>query len=129
MLAIAPSTRAVFAPRATVPQKRRQIVIQASAAHINPDIKKDQPKVVDTIVASKDISGAQFVACRCWRSKKFPACDGMTVVPFILPSTSFSFYITHAPPPLPLPPSHTGSHVKHNEATGDNVGPLIIKKE
>ena len=33
---------------------------------------------------------------RCWKSKKFPYCDG--------------------------------SHAKHNTETGDNVGPLIVKK-
>ena len=33
---------------------------------------------------------------RCWKSKKFPYCDG--------------------------------SHAKHNTVTGDNVGPLIVKK-
>ena len=37
------------------------------------------------------------VFCRCWKSKKFPYCDG--------------------------------SHTKHNEETGDNVGPLIVKKK
>jgi len=37
------------------------------------------------------------VYCRCWKSKKFPYCDG--------------------------------AHAKHNKETGDNVGPLIIKKK
>ena len=37
-----------------------------------------------------------FSILRCWKSKKFPYCDG--------------------------------SHAKHNSLTGDNVGPLIIKK-
>ena len=39
-----------------------------------------------------------YTAClnRCWKSKKFPYCDG--------------------------------SHAKHNAETGDNVGPLIVKK-
>ena len=41
----------------------------------------------------------QAVYCRCWRSATFPACDG--------------------------------AHVKHNKDCpgGDNVGPLIVKKE
>ena len=36
------------------------------------------------------------IVTRCWKSKKFPYCDG--------------------------------SHAKHNTETGDNVGPLIVKK-
>ena len=37
-----------------------------------------------------------IIVNRCWKSKKFPYCDG--------------------------------SHAKHNKETGDNTGPLIIKK-
>lgn len=61
---------------------------------VNQSILKDQEKVVDT-VNIEDI-GDKKVFCRCWKSKKFPYCDG--------------------------------AHNKHNEETGDNVGPLIIKK-
>jgi len=63
-------------------------------AKVNLNIKKDNPKVVDTC----DIEeiGSKKVFCRCWRSKSFPYCDG--------------------------------SHTQHNQVTGDNVGPLIIKK-
>jgi len=63
-------------------------------ARINNSIKLDSPKVVDT-VEIEDI-GDKAVFCRCWKSKKFPYCDG--------------------------------SHAKHNELTGDNVAPLIVKK-
>ena len=61
---------------------------------VNECIKLDSNKVVDTV----DIEdmGDKGVFCRCWKSKKFPYCDG--------------------------------SHAKHNSETGDNVGPLIIKK-
>lgn len=41
---------------------------------INHDIKKDQPKVVDT--CDVEDLGNKSVFCRCWRSKKFPLCDG-----------------------------------------------------
>ena len=80
---------------------------------VNETIKMECAKVVDTV----DIEdmGDKGVFCRyrfrklhdqiyivhvtvirCWKSKKFPYCDG--------------------------------SHAKHNTETGDNVGPLIVKK-
>merc|ERR1712221_12929 len=63
-------------------------------SRVNEMVKMDCAKVVDTF----DIEdmGDKAVYCRCWKSKKFPFCDG--------------------------------SHAKHNTETGDNVGPLIIKK-
>ncbi|KAL7877732.1 hypothetical protein SRHO_G00043750 [Serrasalmus rhombeus] len=62
---------------------------------VNLDFQKDNPKVVHAF----DIEdlGDKAVYCRCWRSKKFPYCDG--------------------------------AHTKHNQETGDNVGPLIIKRK
>ncbi|XP_031424751.1 CDGSH iron-sulfur domain-containing protein 1 isoform X2 [Clupea harengus] len=63
--------------------------------HVNLTVKKDSSKVVHSF-DMEDI-GSKAVYCRCWRSKKFPYCDG--------------------------------AHAKHNEETGDNVGPLIIKKK
>lgn len=62
---------------------------------VNRSINKDSPKVVHCF-DMEDI-GTKAVYCRCWKSKKFPYCDG--------------------------------AHAKHNEETGDNVGPLIIKKK
>ncbi|KAM4555767.1 CDGSH iron-sulfur domain-containing protein 1 [Odontesthes bonariensis] len=64
-------------------------------AKVNTSISKDSPKVVHSF-DMEDI-GTKAVYCRCWKSKKFPYCDG--------------------------------AHAKHNEETGDNVGPLIIKKK
>ncbi|XP_014795913.1 PREDICTED: CDGSH iron-sulfur domain-containing protein 1 isoform X1 [Calidris pugnax] len=64
-------------------------------AVVNPNIQKDNPKVVHAF--DMEDLGDKAVYCRCWRSKKFPLCDG--------------------------------SHTKHNEETGDNVGPLIIKRK
>ncbi|KAJ8365663.1 hypothetical protein SKAU_G00144940 [Synaphobranchus kaupii] len=68
---------------------------KSSKTKVNLDLQKDNPKVVHAF----DIEdlGDKAVYCRCWRSKKFPFCDG--------------------------------SHAKHNEETGDNVGPLIIKRK
>ncbi|XP_053734530.1 CDGSH iron-sulfur domain-containing protein 1 [Synchiropus splendidus] len=62
---------------------------------VNQCVNKDSPKVVHSF-DMEDI-GTKAVYCRCWKSKKFPFCDG--------------------------------AHAKHNEETGDNVGPLIIKKK
>ncbi|XP_049898796.1 CDGSH iron-sulfur domain-containing protein 1 [Epinephelus moara] len=62
---------------------------------VNTSVSKDSPKVVHSF-DMEDI-GTKAVYCRCWKSKKFPFCDG--------------------------------AHTKHNEETGDNVGPLIIKKK
>lgn len=62
---------------------------------VNTCVSKDSPKVVHSF-DMEDI-GSKAVYCRCWKSKKFPYCDG--------------------------------AHTKHNEETGDNVGPLIIKKK
>jgi len=62
---------------------------------VNPGVDKSNSKVVHN-VDIEDI-GDKAVFCRCWRSKKFPHCDG--------------------------------SHNKFNEDTGDNVGPLIVKKK
>ncbi|XP_036241382.1 CDGSH iron-sulfur domain-containing protein 1 isoform X1 [Molothrus aeneus] len=68
---------------------------KSSKAMVNPHIQKDNPKVVHAF--DMEDLGDKAVYCRCWRSKKFPLCDG--------------------------------SHTKHNEETGDNVGPLIIKRK
>ncbi|XP_012685348.2 CDGSH iron-sulfur domain-containing protein 1 [Clupea harengus] len=68
---------------------------KCSKPKVNLDLQKDNPKVVHAF----DIEdlGDKAVYCRCWRSKKFPYCDG--------------------------------AHAKHNQETGDNVGPLIIKRK
>ena len=57
------------------------------AGKINSAIDLSSPKVVNNLEIK---AGEKCVVCRCWKSGKFPLCDG--------------------------------SHVKHNEATGDNVG-------
>lgn len=44
---------------------------------VNNHIKKDLPKVVDTVDV-EDL-GNKSVFCRCWKSKKFPYCDGAHV--------------------------------------------------
>ena len=75
--------------------KRLYVKDHRNKSTVNPHIQKDNPKVVHAF--DMEDLGDKAVYCRCWRSKKFPLCDG--------------------------------SHTKHNEETGDNVGPLIIKKK
>ncbi|ESO93405.1 hypothetical protein LOTGIDRAFT_216266 [Lottia gigantea] len=62
---------------------------------VNLKVQKESSKVVN-MVDIEDL-GDKVCYCRCWRSKKFPLCDG--------------------------------SHTKHNEETGDNVGPLVLKRK
>ncbi|GAB6019632.1 hypothetical protein CHUAL_001194 [Chamberlinius hualienensis] len=61
---------------------------------VNPNFQKESDKVVHCF----DIEdlGAKVSLCRCWRSQKFPYCDG--------------------------------THNEYNTKTGDNVGPVVIKK-
>ncbi|KAL4431162.1 hypothetical protein ABPG75_006418 [Micractinium tetrahymenae] len=73
------AARVSFAPSLAPRAGRRALSVRASGA-INPDIKKDVEKVVDTVVVPADLGGKpQAAYCRCWRSKKFPACDGSHV--------------------------------------------------
>ncbi|XP_028756426.1 CDGSH iron-sulfur domain-containing protein NEET [Neltuma alba] len=74
---------------------KRTVLVKAEGAGINPDVRKTEEKVVDSVVIT-ELSKPLTAYCRCWRSGTFPLCDG--------------------------------SHVKHNKATGDNVGPLLLKK-
>ena len=60
-------------------------------SRINTKVDQTSPKVVNNVELK---AGEKCVVCRCWKSEKFPLCDG--------------------------------SHVKHNEATGDNVGPASV---
>ncbi|KAF5480310.1 hypothetical protein F2P56_001070 [Juglans regia] len=74
----------------------RVLVVRAEGQGVNPEIRKSEEKVVDSVVVT-ELSKPVTAYCRCWRSGTFPLCDG--------------------------------SHVKHNKATGDNVGPLLLKKK
>ncbi|XP_010034996.2 CDGSH iron-sulfur domain-containing protein NEET [Eucalyptus grandis] len=84
-----------FAGAAERARTRRVVSVRAEVQAINPEIRKSEDKVVDSVVVS-ELSKPLTAYCRCWRSGTFPLCDG--------------------------------SHVKHNKATGDNVGPLLLKK-
>eukprot|EP00640_Fibrocapsa_japonica_P005527 CAMPEP_0113936242 /NCGR_PEP_ID=MMETSP1339-20121228/3199_1 /TAXON_ID=94617 /ORGANISM="Fibrocapsa japonica" /LENGTH=105 /DNA_ID=CAMNT_0000938647 /DNA_START=115 /DNA_END=432 /DNA_ORIENTATION=+ /assembly_acc=CAM_ASM_000762 len=50
-----------------------------SSGRVNSAIKLDNPKVVDKVCCKEieDIGkDGKVVMCRCWKSKKFPYCDG-----------------------------------------------------
>lgn len=66
-----------YAAYLTYVNNKQQIRASSTVNHVNPGIKKDQPKVVDSIDV-EDL-GNKSVFCRCWRSKKFPYCDGAHV--------------------------------------------------
>ncbi|KAG6747427.1 hypothetical protein POTOM_049831 [Populus tomentosa] len=83
-------------PNIAAVRPRSLVVVRAEAQSINPEIRKSEEKVVDSVVVA-ELSKPLTAYCRCWRSGTFPLCDG--------------------------------SHVKHNKATGDNVGPLLLKKQ
>uniref|UniRef100_A0A0D9WYL7 Iron-binding zinc finger CDGSH type domain-containing protein n=1 Tax=Leersia perrieri TaxID=77586 RepID=A0A0D9WYL7_9ORYZ len=91
-----PAVTAPAAP-ARVRARRGMVAVRAEAGvgGINPSIRKEEAKVVDTVLA-EELSKPLTPYCRCWRSGTFPLCDG--------------------------------SHAKHNKETGDNVGPLLVKK-
>ncbi|XP_022909178.1 CDGSH iron-sulfur domain-containing protein 2 homolog [Onthophagus taurus] len=94
-LALVPPTAALagcgyVAYRAFCPHGRPQ-----PCGKVNPSIQKNNPKVVDSVDVEDIADKAAF--CRCWRSKKWPYCDG--------------------------------SHGTHNKETGDNVGPVVVKRE
>ena len=74
---------------------------KASSVQINLKIKKDQPKVVDAVNCGEIENLAEFK-------------DGKLVMCRCWKSSTY--------------PYCDGSHVKHNKETGDNIGPLIIKK-
>ncbi|CAD6223829.1 unnamed protein product [Miscanthus lutarioriparius] len=88
----APSPPAARAPR---PRGGLVAVRAEAGGGINPTIRKEEDKVVDTVLTG-ELAKPLTAYCRCWRSGTFPLCDG--------------------------------THVKHNKATGDNVGPLLVKK-
>jgi CDGSH-type Zn-finger protein len=51
------------------------LVRKRKPAQINFKVKKDNPKVVD-LVEVEDLAEEKITYCRCWKSSKFPLCDG-----------------------------------------------------
>jgi len=97
---------------------------------VNFDVKKDTPKVVDTV----DIEevGEKQVFCRCWRSKKVCKINSelKTYAKYFWMCANFfaNIFLGNSQFYLQFPYCD-GSHTKHNKETGDNVGPLIITCE
>uniref|UniRef100_A0A8C9HA17 Iron-binding zinc finger CDGSH type domain-containing protein n=1 Tax=Piliocolobus tephrosceles TaxID=591936 RepID=A0A8C9HA17_9PRIM len=54
--------------------KRFYVQDHRNKAMINLHIQKDNPKIVHAF--DMEDLGHKTVYCRCWRSKKFPFCDG-----------------------------------------------------
>ncbi|MFT7807663.1 CDGSH iron-sulfur domain-containing protein 2 [Arapaima gigas] len=104
--------------RPFLPKKRKQ-----KDSLINLKIQKENPKVVNEIDI-EDLKSPNACYCRCWRSK---TVRGLTASHRwrLFPGTSQP----QQAPELSRFPVCDKSHIKHNELTGDNVGPLILKKK
>lgn len=85
----------VYVTSHTFQQKWAKYKKSGHGCRINYLIKPECEKVVD-IEDIEDL-GEKVAYCRCWKSKKFPYCDG--------------------------------AHSKHNQETGDNVGPVVLKRK
>ncbi|GFR47099.1 hypothetical protein Agub_g8675, partial [Astrephomene gubernaculifera] len=62
------------APSMGAGSRRLSVVVRAEG-QINPSIRKSEEKVAD-FVKMGDLPKPKAVYCRCWRSSKFPLCDG-----------------------------------------------------
>ena len=69
-------------------QDKLKVLPGFQAARCNNKVKMDSPKVVDT-VDIEDI-GSKGVFCRCWKSNKFPYCDGKCLYMYLI-SKSLAF--------------------------------------
>ncbi|KAK3124956.1 hypothetical protein QOZ80_7BG0597740 [Eleusine coracana subsp. coracana] len=68
----------VFAPPSAPSMRPRRGMVAVRAeggSGINPAIRKEEDKVVDTVLAG-ELSKPLTAYCRCWRSGTFPLCDG-----------------------------------------------------
>ena len=70
LLVMSLSLASAFTRRSVVFSRR---AFSLSTSRINTQIDVDSPKVVHTISVSP---GEKVAICRCWKSAKFPLCDG-----------------------------------------------------
>lgn len=114
-LSFLPSAASFTAP--AVPRSTTHLQLEN---RINESIDLDSAKVatMETLEAP-----AKKVYCRCWQSGTFPLCDGTCILSMVI---RILLLIG-----LSISNDLLGTHMKHNEKTGDNVGPLIVtvKKE
>lgn len=107
-------------------------VVRAEANQpINPVIRKEEAKVVDSVLVA-ELSKPLTAYCRWFESQwelrsVFSVFDDPMFLLFsILLLCWWYGYRCWRSGTFPL---CDGSHVKHNKATGDNVGPLLVKKQ
>ncbi|CAG9536259.1 unnamed protein product [Cercopithifilaria johnstoni] len=113
------------------------IHLSKKRTRINSKIKLSTDKVAETIDL-EDI-GEQKVFCRCWKSNNVSfetSYFGFTELS-IVRHDIFTLWSRHLTGSVRLTrnflfndekwPYCDGSHNKHNQITGDNVGPLIVK--
>ena len=70
---LTPSLGLVLRPTIASRAIRRRAASALGDQPINKDIQKDKEKVVDNMELK---AGEKCVLCRCWKSGKFPLCDG-----------------------------------------------------
>mmetsp|Transcript_19964 Transcript_19964/g.27651 ORF Transcript_19964/g.27651 Transcript_19964/m.27651 type:complete len:103 (-) Transcript_19964:142-450(-) len=71
-------TNTIISRSARASTYRSVSIVRASGEGlINKNVKKEEAKVVDMLSCS-EIKG-KAVMCRCWKSAKFPYCDGKHV--------------------------------------------------
>ncbi len=70
LLLVSLSIARAFSCRSSVVSRR---AFSLATSRINTQIEVDSPKVVHTVTVN---AGEKVAICRCWKSAKFPLCDG-----------------------------------------------------
>lgn len=85
----------------------------------NNIVRLDEKKVVDTVDIEDIAEKAAF--CRCWKSKNvgFFVANGWFLLFNISIILLFLFQWPYC----------DGAHGAHNKETGDNVGPIVVKRK
>ncbi|XP_071105076.1 CDGSH iron-sulfur domain-containing protein 2 homolog [Haliotis cracherodii] len=74
-LSLLPFACAVVILCCCIGQSARSLIFGRSQV-CNPMIRKGEPKITDVIVREDLMKEDKVSFCRCWRSKKWPYCDG-----------------------------------------------------